>query len=403
MEQLANRAALRKAGREKKAGAVVTLAPPSCVVFDGATNQTGRRAAQAVPIASIPACSGGSVAGCMRVERRHLDLEVRPAFAVEFSGEGTFCNLWHSLVEFAPQWDAFNKSGYGMMMDAVLYVNASTNERRSLRPCRASDGILHFLRAQSPLAVRTDAASTTCPRCHSTLVSLTAPTKAYSRLYASWTRQSRPITQFQRFIEATIFANGLLRPPRRAEAPIQVLILTRHGDSRRFLNEDTLASKLESLCRRVPFAQLQCRMVDTAHWTIPQQMAMAIQTDVLVGAHGAGLTWFGFMRQGSIAVEITHASSGKCIDDYVVISRMAGVYHTCETMPHGPADPGCDRPRERCVNFRVDLERLELLLSSSARKLLSTDTRWPPPPYEAGRSELHAGKTEERALTTKVR
>ncbi|KAI1149474.1 hypothetical protein F4825DRAFT_51573 [Nemania diffusa] len=85
-------------------------------------------------------------------------------------------------------------------------------------------------------------------------------------------------------------------PFRRPDKSIVVTFVKRR-DSRRLKNQDALFAELG---RRNPHISLQ--MVDFAAVPFSEQVRIARETDILVGAHGAGLTHLMFMRQNDGAV-----------------------------------------------------------------------------------------------------
>ncbi|KAI0103276.1 hypothetical protein GGR51DRAFT_524438 [Nemania sp. FL0031] len=85
-------------------------------------------------------------------------------------------------------------------------------------------------------------------------------------------------------------------PFRSKDKPIVVTFVKRR-DSRRIKNQDALFTELG---RRNSHIRIQ--MVDFAAVPFPEQLRIAQETDILVAAHGAGLTHAMFMRQNAGAV-----------------------------------------------------------------------------------------------------
>lgn len=71
------------------------------------------------------------------------------------------------------------------------------------------------------------------------------------------------------------------------------------GQSRRLVDED---AHLEALRKAIPHATID--LVDFGNMTLKEQLQTARQTDVLVGAHGAGLTHSMFLERGAAVVEL---------------------------------------------------------------------------------------------------
>lgn len=86
-------------------------------------------------------------------------------------------------------------------------------------------------------------------------------------------------------------------PPRQPE--VIVSFVHREG-ARELLNE---TEHIELLREGIPHAKIE--VVDFAKMTLPEQIKATRKTDVLVGAHGAGLTHTMFLQPGSALVEIS--------------------------------------------------------------------------------------------------
>ncbi|RYP07314.1 hypothetical protein DL765_009191 [Monosporascus sp. GIB2] len=90
---------------------------------------------------------------------------------------------------------------------------------------------------------------------------------------------------------------GIKDPPiRKNDKPIVVTFINRR-ENRRLQNQRFLFAELQ---RRNP--RINVQMVDFAAISFSEQLRVARETDVLVGAHGAGLTQSLFMRRGAGAV-----------------------------------------------------------------------------------------------------
>ncbi|KAL1887808.1 hypothetical protein Sste5346_009983 [Sporothrix stenoceras] len=80
--------------------------------------------------------------------------------------------------------------------------------------------------------------------------------------------------------------------------PIVVTFIDRRG-TRRLLNNVPL---LEALRQKFPSDNIVIQSIDMATLSLPDQLRLVQDTDVLVGVHGAGLTHTMFMRHGAGAI-----------------------------------------------------------------------------------------------------
>lgn len=88
------------------------------------------------------------------------------------------------------------------------------------------------------------------------------------------------------------------RSDKDGKEPIVVTFIDRRG-TRRLVNNVAL---LEALRARFPADHVVIQSVDMATLSLPDQLRLVQDTDVLVGVHGAGLTHTMFMRRGAGAV-----------------------------------------------------------------------------------------------------
>jgi protein O-GlcNAc transferase len=90
---------------------------------------------------------------------------------------------------------------------------------------------------------------------------------------------------------------GIANTPFRPKDKPIVVTFVKRMEHRRLQNQSSLFAELG---RRNPHISVQ--MVDFAAFSFPEQIRIARETDILVGAHGAGLTHLMFMRQGAGAI-----------------------------------------------------------------------------------------------------
>lgn len=148
------------------------------------------------------------------------------------------------------------------------------------------------------------------------------------------------------------------------ERPIRVTFISRSTDYRRVLNEGELIQRLNE---KAPSPMnLRVRIVDYGNIPFEQQLQITLNTDILIGMHGAGLTHLLFLPDWAVVFELFHCDDPRCYSD---LARLRGLHyltwHNRSKIESQPASPHAHRPAHlKFTNFRFDPDefvRLTLL------------------------------------------
>lgn len=105
----------------------------------------------------------------------------------------------------------------------------------------------------------------------------------------------------------------------RDDTPSILIISRARAGRRQLVNEDALAESL---------SDLGARQIILENYSVSQQIELVSNAKVLIGCHGAGMINAGFMREGSLAIELTSRQYLPRADDFAGQAALRDIsYH----------------------------------------------------------------------------
>ena len=384
-----------------------TLVPQACLLHinTGAGRRVQQPALPAIPMTKLRVCPAradaklGTCKQLNRIDRRHIHLEDRPGAVATVE---TLCSLFHFARWAVPMWGHMHgllKSIGLKPHDVIIYVLGLDDIRtRPAQDCGSGlrNGLSGLFKTISELPTRIDDISTACPRCHSAVLTSEASTWDTQHIWLEpFSKRRTEMMTWWRTFSAAVTLKSLAA--NNFEHPVQTLtvaLVARHGLGRQFVNEQEAWGELEGFCnntnQRKSFpgglkgVELDCRLVAFESMSFPEQIKTASALDIMIGAHGAGMTHVAWMREGGVQVEIPYAP-GYCLSNFRDMSSLSGVHYACFPMKVARGDSACSRInasrsglRDRCNNIVLDMNTLIKVVTAAVLKRVNSSAPWPP-------------------------
>ena len=309
-------------------------------------------------------------------------------------------NLWHALHWWVPA--LAEKRSRGLRREEVRIILAFEGCRADGSPWWLEDGqeewpkrgdddddvMAEFLAFHEPITSVLSAAPPILlhvrprrPICFPSGVAGT-PSFRYDLQAPQVTAQGMELFRAEVAAAAPTSPGALADPGARRPGLVRVLLLQREAEQARWISNLEGVQRVLRGCERSGPRPIRSVVQDMASLPLLAQFALAADSDVLIGAHGAGLAWLVAMPDGAAVLEVMPRSLPRhivCVESwdharnlrdgiYGGLARVAGRHHICLTSNESSAEAAAMVPSDEpwVDNFRH--RQVEVPLASFARR-----------------------------------